>query len=63
MTNLIKPKSDEQIYIHSMGKRLKLTAVALTDDAANEHCGKTDDAVVACFGSLVLLANKYDNGI
>lgn len=60
----IKPKPSEEVYIHSMGKRLRLTAIATTDDAANAHMGKpsNEDAVIACFGPLVLMANKHDNG-
>jgi len=61
---LIRPKSpDETVYIHSMGKRLKITAIATSDASANHHCGQTDDAVIACFGSLIIMANKYDKGI
>lgn len=62
MSDLFKPKPDERVYIHSHGKRLRLTAIATTDEAANRHMAKTDDAVIACFGPLVLMANKYDNG-
>lgn len=61
---VFKPKSSEQVYIYSMGKRLRLTAIATTDAAANAHMAKpgNDDAVIACFGPLVLMANKYDGG-
>ena len=53
----------ETIYINSMGKRLKLTAIFDNDVDANKHMEKTDDAVVAVFGKYVLLANRYDKGI
>lgn len=58
-----RPKPGELVYIFSMGKRLKLTAIATSDDAANRHMAKNPkDAVVACFGPLVLMANRYDQG-
>lgn len=61
--DLFKPKSDEQVFIHSMGKRLRLTAIAVGDEAANRHMAKnTDDAVIACFGPLVLMADRHNNG-
>jgi hypothetical protein len=62
---IIRP-GQVQLYVRSMGKALKVTAIALNVEYANAHCAKhPDDAVVACIGrdDLVLLANKYDPGI
>jgi len=59
---LHKTCKHELLFIHSMGKKLRISAIATSDDEANEHCGKNDDAVVAVFGPFVIMANKYDNG-
>jgi hypothetical protein len=50
------------LYVRSMGKRLRVTAIADNDDEANAHMATTDDAVIACVGPLVLMANMYDKG-
>ena len=53
----------QMLYVRSMGKLLRVTAVYDSDDDANTHMGKhNDDAVVACFGHFVFLANVYDKG-
>lgn len=59
---LFRPENNQQVFVYSMGKKLKLTAIADTDEDANRHMARTDDAVVACFGTLVLMASKYDSG-
>lgn len=56
-------KADEQLHVFSMGKKLRITAIFTTDKSANEHMEKTDDAVVACCGPFIFLANKYDHGL
>jgi len=55
-------KQDDKLFIYSMNKRLRITAIFTDDESANKHMEKTDDAVVACFGPFVFLANKYDHG-
>ncbi|MEA1050483.1 hypothetical protein U5801_11775 [Lamprobacter modestohalophilus] len=62
MNNLAKGQT---IYVRSMGKALQVTALFDNDDEANAWMGKpgNEDAVVACWGHLVVLANKYDRGI
>lgn len=56
-------KQDDKLYIYSMGKRLRVTAVFSDDESANAHMARhSDDAVIACFGQFVFLANKYDHG-
>lgn len=54
----------ETLRIRSMGKSLKITAIATSDDEANEHMRKNkDDAVIAVAGPFVFMANKYDKGV
>ncbi len=54
----------EHFYIRSMGKALRLVAIADNDDDANRFMMRNDGAaVVACLGPLVLMADKNDNGI
>ena len=57
--------SDTQImYVRSMGKALRVTAVFTSDDEANAYMHKNkNEGVIACFGNLVLLANIYDKGV
>ncbi len=53
-------RGKQTIWLHSMGKRFQLMAVAKTVDAANDYCTKHDKAaVIAEFGDLVFIANKY----
>ena len=57
------PAEDLQIYVRSMGKALAITTAIVGDEKANEYMAINDDeAVVACVGPLVLLADKYDKG-
>jgi hypothetical protein len=58
-------KQEQSLYVRSMGKLLRVTAIFQTDDEANAHMARGDnnDAVVAVFGPLVLLADMYDKGI
>ena len=61
MNNLAKGQT---IYVRSMGKALRVTGLFETDAGANAWMERHDnDAVVACWGHLVVLADKYDKGI
>lgn len=52
------------VYVATMGKLLKVTAIFDSDDEANEYMARTNDAVVAVSrGGMILLANKYDRGV
>ena len=52
------------LYVASMRKMLRVTAIFGSDDDANSYMAKhKDEAVVACFGRFVLLANVYDKGL
>lgn len=54
----------EHFYIRSMGKALRLVAIADNDDDANRFMMRNDRAaVVACLGPLILMADKHYNGI
>jgi hypothetical protein len=58
-----KATKDEKLLFRSMGKSFAITAIATTDEEANEHMRKhDDDAVIASFGPFVLMANKHDAG-
>lgn len=62
MANLIN--AETRFYIRSMGKLLRVTAMLESDDEANAYMRKHDGAaVVACLGSLVLVADKNDHGV
>ena len=53
----------EHLYIRSMGKLLRITAIYTDNQLANDHCLSTNDAVVAVLkGGLILLADKGDRG-
>jgi hypothetical protein len=60
-------KEDEQVYIRSMRKLLRVTAVfPIGKDgevAANARMERTNDAVVAEFAGLIWLADKGDRGL
>lgn len=58
-----RAKPEEQILLRSMGKSLRILAIATTDDEANDYMRRHDNAaVVACFGPFVFMADKYDQG-
>lgn len=58
-----RAREGETLLIRSMGKALRVTAIADNDDDANAHMERSDDAVIAAFGPFVLMANKYDKGM
>jgi len=54
----------EHLYIRSMGKALRVVAVAATDDEANADMERHPTwAVVACFPGRIYLADRYDPGV
>ena len=55
-------KTDDKLFLFSMGKRLRVTAIFTDLAEANAHMGRTDDAVIACFGPFIILANQYGKG-
>ena len=59
----MKLNDKQTLYVRSMGKALKVTAIFLTDKAANLYMEKNrDEGVVAQFGHYILIANCYDHG-
>ncbi len=53
-------KQDEILWLCSMGKRFRVTAIFTDDAEANAHMERHDDqACIANFGAFVILANKY----
>ena len=60
----MKMKPQEVLYIRSMGKALRVTAMFLNDDEANDYMAKNpDEGVVAEFDGRVYLANLRDKGV
>lgn len=60
---IYKAKPSDKLIFRSMGKSFYVTAIATSDDEANAHMAKhDDDAVIACFGPFVIMANKYAAG-
>ena len=53
----------EHFYCRSMGKLLRVVAIADSDEAANDYVSRHDNAaVIACMGRFVLMADKWDKG-
>lgn len=53
----------QKLYIRSMGKMLRVTAVFTNDDKANAYMARhRDEGVVAVFEPLVFLASLHDHG-
>jgi hypothetical protein len=51
------------LYVRSMGKALRVTAIFDNEAQANKYMGKHDDAaVVAVSGRLIFIADRYDPG-
>lgn len=56
-------KPDDLLLFRSMGKSFRITAIFTNDDDANAHMARHPaDAVIACFGPFIFLANKYSAG-
>lgn len=55
---------DHVLYVRSMGKALRVIAIAETDAEANAYSEKHDEAAVVAIvaPNLILLADKYDPG-
>ena len=60
----MKLKPEQMLYVRTMGKALKVTAVFTDDDSANAYMSNhSDEGVVAEFAPYIFIANVYDNGI
>jgi hypothetical protein len=59
MTHIAKP--NEMVWIFSMGKRFRVRAIADTDAEANSYMERhPDTGLIACLGSLCIIANLYE---
>lgn len=55
--------TETSLYFHTMGRAVKVVALADTDNAANAHMTETPGAsVIHCHGGLVIMADKSDEG-
>lgn len=54
---------NEEVYLYSMGKRLKITSMFTSVDECNKHCEASNDAVIAEFGPFIFCADKGDQGL
>jgi len=60
----MKLKPEQQLYVRSMGKALRVTAIFTVDSEANAYMERNkDEGVVAEFAPFILIANIYDCGI
>lgn len=64
---LVRLLDHQDIYVRSMGKALRILALATSDKEANDYCEKYDAAaVIAEYGktpdSVIFIADKYDHG-
>lgn len=61
---LVRLNSEQALYVYELGRYVRITAVALSDAAANAHIEATDcaDSCIAVFGPLVFLAKHVDEG-
>lgn len=59
----MKLKPDQKLYIYSMGKRFRVTAIFHDDDSANRFMERNrDSAVIAAIDPYIFIADKHDNG-
>lgn len=61
-----KLKPEQTLYVRSMGKALKVTAMFTSVDETNEYLASSagkDQGVVAEFPPFVFVANLYDKGV
>ena len=58
----MKLRDTEKLYVCSMGKLLRVTAIFTDDNHANKYMETHNEGVVACFAGLTFLANMYDSG-
>lgn len=61
MNHLKLNNPEMKLFVASMGKLFQVTAIATSDEEANEHCAKNDrEGVIACdkYG-LIYIADIY----
>jgi hypothetical protein len=57
-----RSKPEEKLYLYSMGKRLRVTAIFTDVQDANRYMEGKDEGVIAELGPFIFLANLYDPG-
>ena len=56
-------KTEQHLYVHTMGRALRVSAIFGDAGSANAHMARHDEqALVACFGPFCLTADKHDKG-
>ena len=59
----MKFKKHQTIYVRSMGKALKVTALFTDADETNQYLEKhPDEGVIAVYAQFVFIAGLYDKG-
>ena len=59
----MKMNKDQQVYIYSMGKKLKITAIFHDDKACNNWLERNPNhGVIACAEPYIFVAHLYDHG-
>lgn len=57
-------KTDEHLWIYSMGKRFRVRAIADSDAQVNAYMEQHEEtALIACFGPFNIVANKYEGEV
>ena len=57
---MIYAAKQEEVWVHSMGKRFMIRAIADTVEDANKFMeSHPETALIACFGPLNIIANQY----
>jgi hypothetical protein len=59
----MKLNNEQNIYLKSMGKALRITGIFENIDDCNNHCAKSNDGVIAEFGKYIFTADIYDKGL
>lgn len=60
----MKLRKEQILYVHSMRKALRVTAIFESDEETNDYLQKhKDEGVIAEFGKYIFIANLYDSGV
>ncbi len=59
----MKLNEEQNLYLKSMGKALRITGIFESIDDCNNHCSKCNDGVIAEFGKYIFTADIYDKGL
>lgn len=57
---MVHTAKNEEVWVHSMGKRFMIRAITDSVDEANAFMEKhSETALIACFGPFNIIANTY----